>query len=75
MRAKEEFSGQASATRAAARISADLLPDGPRAPTASTRPTGTVQGLAVIVDKKGDALGSNGQGAPTLGFAASTTAT
>jgi putative ABC transport system permease protein len=29
---------------------------------------GQIQGLAVIVDKKGDALGSNGQGAPTFGF-------
>ncbi len=30
---------------------------------------GTVQGFAVIVDKHNAALGSNGQGAPTFGFA------
>jgi putative ABC transport system permease protein len=30
---------------------------------------GTVQGRAVIVDRNGDALGSNGRGAPNFGFA------
>ena len=67
VRAKEAFSGD--------------FGGGPRdasAPTCCRRSAardgvaaadGTVQGLAVIVDKKGDALGSNGQGAPTLGFA------
>ena len=75
VRAKEAFSGDFG-TRAAARIGADLLADGPRRRRASAAADGKVQGLAVIVDKNGKALGSNGQGAPTLGFScASATAT
>jgi putative ABC transport system permease protein len=49
-------------------ISAALLPTVKRAPGVSAA-DGTVQGLAVIVDRDNQALGSNGRGAPTLGFA------
>ncbi len=67
VRAKEEFSGQGFGNEGRGTISADLLPT-VRGSEGVSAADGTVQGLAVIVDKKGDALGSNGQGAPTLGF-------
>ncbi len=50
------------------RIDADVLPV-VKATDGVSEAAGTVQGVAVIVDKKGDALGSSGRGAPTLGFA------
>ncbi|HEX4532316.1 MAG TPA: FtsX-like permease family protein [Acidimicrobiia bacterium] len=66
VRAKETFSGNFGSGRGT--ISADLIPTVRKAPGVALA-DGTVQGLAIIVDKKGDALGSNGQGAPTFGFA------
>src|SRR5215468_5694721 len=67
VRAKEEFSGQGFGNEGRGTISADLLPTVRNAEGVAAA-DGTVQGLAIIVDKNGDALGSNGQGAPTLGF-------
>jgi putative ABC transport system permease protein len=67
VRAKEEFSGQGFGNEGRGTVSADLLPTVRNAEGVAAA-DGTVQGLAVIVDKNGDALGSNGQGAPTLGF-------
>src|SRR6188768_610591 len=67
VRAKEEFSGQGFGNEGRGTVSADLLPTVHGADGVDAA-DGTVQGLAIIVDKKGDALGSNGQGAPTLGF-------
>ncbi len=66
VRAKETFSGDFGGGRGT--ISADLLPV-VRGAKGVDKADGGVQGLAIIVDKKGDALGSNGQGAPTFGFA------
>ena len=66
VRAKETFSGDFGAGRGT--ISADLLPV-VRGAKGVAKADGGVQGLAIIVDKQGDALGSNGQGAPTFGFA------
>src|SRR6478752_1998176 len=66
VRAKETFSGDFGSGRGT--ISANLLPTVRKAPGVDLA-DGQVQGLAIIVDKKGDALGSNGQGAPTFGFA------
>ena len=66
VRAKETFSGDFGSGRGT--INADLLPIVRKAPGVDLA-DGQVQGLAIIVDKKGDALGSNGQGAPTFGFA------
>ena len=67
VRAKQEFSGQGFGNDGRGTISADLLPT-VRGAKGVAAADGTVQGLAVIVDKKGAALGSNGRGAPTLGF-------
>src|SRR3954452_7025270 len=67
VRAKEEFSGQGFGNEGRGTVSADLLPT-IRGADGVAAADGTVQGLAVIVNKKGDALGSNGNGAPTLGF-------
>ena len=67
VRAKEEFSGQGFGNEGRGTVSADLLPT-VRGADGVEAADGTVQGLAIIVDKQGDALGSNGQGAPTLGF-------
>jgi putative ABC transport system permease protein len=67
VRAKEEFSGQGFGNEGRGTIGASLLPT-IRDTTGVEAADGQVQGLAVIVDKKGDALGSKGQGAPTLGF-------
>src|SRR3954471_4058335 len=67
VRAKEEFSGQGFGNEGRGTVSADLLPIVRNAKGVEAA-DGQVQGLAIIVDKKGDALGSNGQGAPTLGF-------
>ena len=66
VRAKETFSGAFGGGRGT--ISATLLPE-VRATKGVDKADGGVQGLAIIVDKNGDALGSNGQGAPTFGFA------
>src|SRR3954471_2543277 len=66
VRAKETFNGSFGAGRGT--ISADLLPTVRRA-SGVDKADGEVQGLAIIVDKHGDALGSNGRGAPTFGFA------
>src|SRR6478609_2311844 len=66
VRAPQTFKGDFGGGRG--RISADLLPT-VRSADGVAAAAGTVQGIAVIVDKDGDALGSNGQGAPTLGFA------
>jgi putative ABC transport system permease protein len=66
VRAKETFSGDFGGGRGT--ISATLLPE-VRTAKGVDKADGQVQGLAIIVDKKGDALGSNGQGAPTFGFA------
>jgi putative ABC transport system permease protein len=66
VRAKETFSGNFGGGRGT--ISADLLPT-VRGAAGVDQADGTVQGLAIIVDKKGDALGSKGRGAPTFGFA------
>src|SRR6195952_2160549 len=67
VRAQQEFSGQGFGDAGRGTISADLLP-AVRSTKGVAAADGTVQGLAIIVDKKGDALGSNGQGAPTFGF-------
>ena len=64
VRAKETFSGDFGARPGHASAPTCSRPCARR--RASTAADGTVQGLAIIVDKKGDALGSNGQGAPTL---------
>jgi putative ABC transport system permease protein len=66
VRAKETFSGDFGGGRGT--ISADLLPT-VRGAKGVNQADGSVQGLAIIVDKHGDALGSNGRGAPTFGFA------
>jgi putative ABC transport system permease protein len=67
VRAKQEFSAQGFGDAGRGTISADLLST-VRDTKGVAAADGTVQGLAVIVDKKGDALGSNGRGAPTFGF-------
>ncbi len=67
VRAKQEFSGQGFGNAGRGTVSASLLPT-VRGADGVAAADGTVQGLAIIVDKKGDALGSKGQGAPTLGF-------
>jgi putative ABC transport system permease protein len=67
VRAKKEFNGQGFADAGRGTVSADLLPT-VRDAKGVAAADGTVQGLAIIVDKNGDALGSNGRGAPTLGF-------
>src|SRR5262245_40250617 len=66
VREKEAFNGQFGSGRG--RIDGSLLPDVRSAPGVA-RAYGTLQGVAVIVDKHNDVLGSNGQGAPTFGFA------
>jgi putative ABC transport system permease protein len=66
VRAKETFSGNFGAGRGT--IQASLLPVVKLAPGVA-QADGNVQGVAVIVDKHDKALGSNGRGAPTLGFA------
>jgi putative ABC transport system permease protein len=66
VRAKEEFSSNFGAGRG--RIDSSLLPV-VKSADGVAQADGSVQGLAVIVDKDDKALGSNGQGAPTLGFA------
>ena len=67
VRAKQEFSGQGFGNEGRGTVSADLLPTVKGADGVAAA-DGTVQGLAIIVDKNGKALGSNGRGAPTLGF-------
>jgi len=66
VRQKEAFSGDFGAGRG--RISAALLPRVRSAPGVA-QADGTVQGLAVMVNRHNEAVGSNGQGAPTFGFA------
>src|SRR5215212_5291696 len=67
VRAEKEFSGQGFGNEGRGTVSADLLPT-VRGAEGVDVADGQVQGLAIIVDKNGDPLGSNGQGAPTLGF-------
>jgi putative ABC transport system permease protein len=67
VRAKEEFSAQGFGDAGRGTVDASLLP-AVRSTEGVEAAAGQVQGLAIIVDKKGDALGSNGRGAPTLGF-------
>src|SRR5436305_1617877 len=66
VRAKETFSGQFGSGRG--RISSTLLPV-VRQTKGVAAADGSVQGIAVIVDRHDKVLGSNGRGAPTLGFA------
>jgi putative ABC transport system permease protein len=66
VREKAVFEGNFGTGRG--RISALVLP-AVRDAKGVAAADGTVQGLAVIIDKNGDALGSNGRGAPTFGFA------
>jgi putative ABC transport system permease protein len=66
VRAPETFKSNFGGGRG--RISAEALPV-VRSADGVAQAAGTVQGLAVIVDKDGKALGSNGRGAPTFGFA------
>jgi putative ABC transport system permease protein len=66
VRARETFSGNFGSGRG--RISDDLVPIVRSAPGVA-QADGTVQGIAVIVDKHDKVLGSNGRGAPTFGFA------
>jgi putative ABC transport system permease protein len=66
VREKAVFEGNFGTGRG--RISASVLP-AVRDAKGVAAADGTVQGIAVIIDKHGDALGSNGRGAPTFGFA------
>ncbi|HEX9506330.1 MAG TPA: ABC transporter permease, partial [Acidimicrobiia bacterium] len=66
VRAQQEFDTNFGGGRGT--IPASLLPTVRSAPGVH-RADGSVQGLAVIVDKHDKALGSNGRGAPTFGFA------
>jgi putative ABC transport system permease protein len=66
VREKAVFEGNFGTGRG--RISASVLP-AVRDAKGVAAADGTVQGLAVIIDEHGDALGSNGRGAPTFGFA------
>ncbi len=66
VRGKAEFDGAFDIGRG--RIDASLLPV-VRSADGVAGAAGTVQGFAVIVDKKNDAVGSTGNGAPNLGFA------
>ena len=66
VRAKQTFDSNFGGGRG--RVDASLLPV-VRGTTGVAQADGSVQGLAVIVDKNDKALGSNGQGAPTFGFA------
>ncbi|MFN8024979.1 MAG: FtsX-like permease family protein [Acidimicrobiia bacterium] len=66
VRAKQEFDSNFGGGRG--RIDASVLPI-VRSADGVAQADGTVQGLAVIVDKDDKALGSNGRGAPTFGFA------
>ena len=66
VRAKQTFDANFGAGRG--RVDASVLPM-VRSADGVAQADGTVQGLAVIVDKNDKALGSNGRGAPTLGFA------
>jgi putative ABC transport system permease protein len=67
VRGKQQFDSQGFGDAGRGTISASLLPT-IRGADGVAAADGTVQGLAIIVNKKGDALGSNGRGAPTLGF-------
>ena len=64
VRAKEEFKAQGFGDAGRGTVSADLLST-VRNTEGVEAADGQVQGLAIIVDKQGDALGSDGQGAPT----------
>jgi putative ABC transport system permease protein len=66
VRAQQTFDGRFGSGRGT--ISASLLPTVKSAPGVAEA-DGNVQGLAIIVDRHDKALGSNGRGAPTLGFA------
>jgi putative ABC transport system permease protein len=66
VRAKQEFDANFGGGRG--RIDSSILPI-VRSADGVAQADGAVQGLAVIVDKDDKALGSNGRGAPTFGFA------
>jgi putative ABC transport system permease protein len=66
VREKEAFKGDFGSGRG--RLTASLLPVVRSAPGVAEA-DGSVQGLAVIVNKHNEAVGSNGEGAPTFGFA------
>jgi putative ABC transport system permease protein len=66
VRGRAQFDGAFDIGRG--RIDASLLPV-VRSADGVAGAAGTVQGFAVIVDKKNDAVGSTGNGAPNLGFA------
>jgi putative ABC transport system permease protein len=66
VRAQQQFDSNFGGGRGT--IPATLLPTVRSAPGVQ-QADGSVQGLAVIVDKHDKALGSNGRGAPTFGFA------
>jgi putative ABC transport system permease protein len=67
VRAKEQFSGQGFGDEGRGTVSESLLPVVRGADGVSIA-DGSVAGLAFIVDKQGDVLGSKGQGAPSFGF-------
>jgi putative ABC transport system permease protein len=67
VRAEEQFSGQGFGDEGRGTVSESLLPTVRRADGVAVA-DGSVQGLAFIVDRKGDVLGSKGQGAPSFGF-------
>jgi putative ABC transport system permease protein len=67
VRAKEQFSGQGFGDEGRGTVSESLLPVVRRADGVSVA-DGSVQGVAFIIDKQGDVLGSKGQGAPSFGF-------
>ena len=66
VREKEAFSGNFGSGRG--RVPDTLLPV-VKSAKGVAQADGTVQGIAIIVDKHDKALGSNGRGAPTFGFA------
>lgn len=66
VRAKQEFDSNFGGGRG--RIDASILPI-VKSTDGVAQADGSVQGLAVIIDKDDKALGSNGRGAPTFGFA------
>ena len=68
VRAKETFSGRASAPGRGT-ISADLLPDGPGRRGRRRRPTARCRASRSSSTRRATRSGSNGQGAPTFGFA------
>src|SRR4029079_10549168 len=68
---KEKFSAQGFGDAGRGTVSETLLPIVRRTDGVSVA-DGSVQGLAFIIDKQGDVLGSKGRGAPALGLRCST---